>query len=197
VKKVRSSEVARKTTETDVKININIDGSGIYEVSTGIGFFDHMLKLFSKHGLFNLKVIAVGDLYVDAHHTVEDVGIVLGNAMKNALGEKNGIKRYASSFIPMDEALVLCAVDLSGRPYLVFDTSGVTSKACEFDFELAEEFFRAVAFGIGINLHIKVMYGRNMHHILEGMFKAFGKALSLAVEIDSRIDGVMSTKGSL
>ncbi|HPD01026.1 MAG TPA: imidazoleglycerol-phosphate dehydratase HisB [Acetivibrio sp.] len=193
----RKYETSRKTSETDISLSMNIDGTGKGDISTGVGFFDHMLNLFAKHGLFDLKIRAKGDLDVDAHHTVEDVGIVLGQAIKEALGEKKSIKRYGSSFVPMDEALVLAALDLSGRPYLVFDGKLENEKLGNMDTELVEEFFRAVAFNAGINLHIKVFYGSNTHHIIEAMFKAFGRALDEASGMDNRIEGVMSTKGML
>jgi imidazoleglycerol-phosphate dehydratase len=193
----RFNEINRKTNETDVYAGINIDGTGVNNISTGIGFFDHMLQLFSKHGFFDLDVNAKGDLNVDGHHTVEDVGIVLGNVIKDALGDKIGITRYGSFLLPMDETLVLCAVDLSGRPFLLYDVILPASMLGDFDTTLVEEFFRAVAFNAGMNLHIKLMYGKNVHHIIEAMFKAFAKALDMACSLDSRIQGVMSTKGSL
>jgi len=193
----RKSEIKRKTNETDISLSMNIDGTGKGDINTGVGFFDHMFSLFARHGLFDLKVMAKGDLDVDAHHTVEDVGIVLGQAIKEALGDKKSIKRYGSSFVPMDEALALVALDLSGRPYLVFDARFENQKLGNMDTELVEEFFRAVANNAGINLHIKVFYGSNTHHIIEAIFKAFGRALDEASGIDNRIEGVMSTKGML
>ena len=193
----RKSEIKRKTNETDISLSMNIDGTGKGDINTGVGFFDHMLSLFARHGLFDLKVMAKGDLDVDAHHTVEDVGIVLGQAIKEALGDKKSIKRYGSSFVPMDEALALVALDLSGRPYLVFDARFENQKLGNMDTELVEEFFRAVANNAGINLHIKVFYGSNTHHIIEAIFNAFGRALDEASGIDNRIEGVMSTKGML
>ena len=193
----RRAEVERKTNETEITLCLNIDGTGKGEINTGVGFFDHMLNLFVKHGLFDLKLEAKGDLNVDGHHTVEDIGIVLGQALKDAAGEKRSIKRYGASFVPMDEALAMVVLDLSGRPFLVFDARFTGDKAGEMDTELVEEFFRAVAFNAGINLHIKVFYGSNNHHIIEAIFKAFGKALDEATSIDERIDGVMSTKGML
>jgi imidazoleglycerol-phosphate dehydratase len=193
----RFSELNRKTKETDVYVGINIDGTGVNNITTGIGFFDHMLQLLSKHGFFDLDINAKGDLKVDGHHTVEDVGIVLGNVIKNALGDKMGIKRYGSFLLPMDETLVLCAIDLSGRPFIVFDAILPASMLGDFDTELVEEFFRALAFNAGMNLHIKLMYGKNAHHIIEAMFKSFAKALDMACSLDNRIQGVMSTKGSL
>ncbi len=193
----RSAEIIRKTNETDITLFIDIDGTGKNKVKTGIGFFDHMLTLFSKHGLFDLNIEAEGDLYVDAHHTVEDIGIVLGEAIGKALGDKKSIKRYGASYVPMDEALSMVALDLSGRPFLVFETRFPSEKVGEMDTELFEEFFRAVAYNAGINLHIKVFYGCNTHHVVESVFKAFGRALDEATRFDERIEGVMSTKGIL
>lgn len=193
----RKAELTRKTKETNIILKLGIDGTGESEINTGIGFFDHMLDLFTKHGLFNLKIKADGDLNVDAHHTVEDVGIVLGQALKEALGEKKSIKRYGASYVPMDEALSMVAIDLGGRPFLVFEARFTSDKVGEMETELVEEFFRAVAFNAGINLHIKVYYGNNNHHIIESIFKAFARALDEATTIDSRIEGVMSTKGIL
>lgn len=193
----RKVEVKRITGETDIKLFLDMDGAGEGNINTGIGFFDHMLALFTKHGLFNLKVEAKGDLCVDAHHTVEDVGIVLGQAVKKALGEKKSIKRYGTSYVPMDEALAMVSVDLGGRPYLVFDAPFSVEKVGEMDTELVEEFFRAVAFNGDINLHIRVLYGENNHHMIEAIFKAFGRALDEASQFDERIKGVMSTKGTL
>lgn len=193
----REAEITRKTNETDIKLKLALDGSGKSEIDTGIGFFDHMLNLFTKHGLFNLELKAIGDLNVDAHHTVEDVGIVLGQAIKEALGEKKSIKRYGAKYVPMDEALSRVALDLSGRPFLVFEACFTSDKVGEMDTELVEEFFRAVAFNAGINLHIKVLYGTNNHHIIESIFKAFARTLDDATIIDPRIEGVMSTKGVL
>ncbi|NLP14420.1 MAG: imidazoleglycerol-phosphate dehydratase HisB [Clostridium sp.] len=193
----REFEISRKTNETDVSLRMNIDGTGKGDISTGVGFFDHMLNLFARHGIFDLKVRAKGDLEVDAHHTVEDVGIVLGQTIKEALGDKKSIKRYGSSFVPMDEALALVVLDLGGRPYLVFDARFENEKLGNMDTELVEEFFRAVAFNASMNLHIKVFYGSNTHHIVEAIFKAFGRALDEASGIDKRIEDVMSTKGML
>lgn len=193
----RKAQISRKTGETDIKLAINLDGSGKSNIDTGVGFLNHMLELFAKHGLFDLEVGAKGDLHVDAHHTVEDVGIVLGQAIKEALGDKKSIKRYGSCFVPMDESLALVALDLSGRPFLVFDVNLPAEKLGNMETELVEEFFRAVAFNAGMNLHIKLFYGSNTHHIVEAIFKAFGRALDQAVMIDERIEGVMSTKGLL
>lgn len=192
---LRDAEINRKTSETDIYLRFAIDGNGVSKVETGIGFLDHMLTLFSKHGLFDLIIKANGDLNVDAHHTVEDIGIVLGQAIKEALGEKKSIKRYGSAFVPMDESLALVALDIGGRPFLVLDAHFTNDKVGEMDTELFEEFFRAVAFNSGLNLHIKVFYGSNNHHMVEAVFKAFGRALDEASRIDGRIEGVMSTKG--
>lgn len=193
----RKAEIIRKTNETDIKLAVEIDGTGISEINTGIGFLDHMLNLFTKHGLFNLKVNAAGDLNVDGHHTAEDVGIALGLALKDALGNKESIKRYGMSYVPMDEALAMVVLDIGGRPFLVFDADFSTDRVGDMDTELVEEFFRAVAFNSGINIHIKVLYGRNNHHMIEAVFKAFGRAFDEATRLDERIKGVMSTKGTL
>lgn len=193
----RTNCIDRKTKETDIHVLLELDGTGINQISTGVGFLDHMLQLFSQHGFFDLELTAIGDVQVDGHHTVEDVGIVLGTAIRNALGDKKGIKRYGSFLLPMDETLVLCAADLCGRAYLVFDVELPFGKIGEFDIELVEEFFRAVAFNAGMNLHLKLMHGKNTHHIVEALFKAFARALDEATAVDPRIVGVMSTKGSL
>lgn len=193
----RCATVTRKTGETDITITIDLDGSGKTEISTGIGFFDHMLNSFARHGLFDLKVSVKGDLIVDCHHSIEDTGIVLGQAIKEALGNKESIKRFGSCMLPMDESLVLCAIDLSGRPYLVFDASFSSERVGYFDTEMVKEFFYAISYSAGMNLHIKEMYGENNHHIIEAMFKAFAKALDDAVQKDIRIQGLQSTKGAL
>ncbi len=193
----RKAKILRESNETNIEVNINLDGSGNYEGDTGIGFFDHMLNLFAKHGLLDLHVKAVGDLFVDSHHTIEDVGIVIGLAIKEALKGKEGIKRYGTSFVPMDETLATVSLDLSGRAYLVFDAEFTVDKIGGFDTEMVEEFFRAVATNGGITLHARVIYGKNNHHMVEALFKAFGKALSEALTYDKRIKGVLSTKGSL
>lgn len=193
----RKSSIDRKTSETTILLSLNLDGSGKGNFDTGIGFFDHMLNSFARHGFFDLDVKADGDLYVDCHHTIEDTGIVLGQAIKEALGDKRGIKRYGSVILPMDEALVLCAVDLSGRPYLVFDAEFSKDSVGYFDTEMVKEFFHAVSYTAGMNLHIKLLSGSNQHHIIEAMFKAFARALDEAVTVDSRIKEVLSTKGSL
>ncbi len=193
----RSAELSRKTAETDITLRLDIDGRGNSSIDTGIGFLDHMLTLFSKHGLLDLEVKASGDLQVDAHHTVEDVGIVLGQALKQALGDKKAIRRYGTAFVPMDEALAMVSVDIGGRPYLVCNVKYASERVGDMDTELVEEFFRAVSVNAGMNIHINVMYGSNNHHITEAVFKAFGRSLDEAVGFDQRIEGVMSTKGML
>ena len=193
----RKGIVNRKTKETDISMKLELDGRGIAKVDTGIGFFDHMLEGFSKHGFFDLELKVTGDLTVDCHHSIEDTGIVLGNAIRKAVGDKRGIRRYGSCILPMDETLVLCAVDLSGRPYLVFDGTFTTDRVGYMDTEMVKEFFYAVSYSAGMNLHIKVLSGENNHHIIEGMFKAFARALDEATGIDERITGILSTKGSL
>lgn len=193
----RSVFVQRDTKETKIAMNLDIDGSGKSSLNTGIGFFDHMLDGFARHGFFDLNVTVEGDLEVDSHHTIEDTGIVLGTAIKEALKEKEGIRRFGSMVLPMDETLVLCAVDLSGRPYLNFDVDFSVPKVGDMDTEMAREFFYAVSYAAGMNLHIKLLDGKNNHHIMEAVFKAFAKALDEATQIDARIQGVLSTKGSL
>ncbi len=193
----RKTNIYRKTNETEITLDLSLDGSGKSTISTGIGFFDHMLTLMAKHGFMNLTVKATGDLEVDCHHTIEDIGIVLGQCITKALHDKSGIKRYGSATVPMEEALVLCAVDISGRPYLGFDCAFTVERVGTMDTEMVEEFFRAVCLHGGLNLHLKVLAGKNNHHIIEAMFKAFGKALDEATQIDPRIVGVLSTKGTL
>ena len=193
----RNAIVMRKTKETDISITLNLDGDGSGNIETGIGFFDHMLEGFSRHGFFNLDVKVTGDLHVDGHHSVEDTGIVLGNAIKEALGDKAGIRRYGSVILPMDDALALCAIDLCGRPYFAYDCEFPVERVGELDTELVKEFFYAVSYGAGMNLHIKMLNGANAHHMIEAMFKAFGKALDEATSYDERIKGVLSTKGAL
>ena len=193
----RQATIHRKTSETDIELFLCLDGEGNAQVDTGIGFFDHMLKSFAKHGMFDLNLKVTGDLIVDCHHTIEDVGIVLGEAVKKALGDKKSIRRYGDIILPMDEALILCAIDLSGRPYLVFDGSFKSDSVGYFDTQMVKEFFYAISYGAGMNLHIKQMSGENDHHIIEGMFKAFAKALDEATIRDYRIKSVLSTKGSL
>ena len=195
--KSRKALISRKTKETDIKISLNIDGTGKNKVDTGIGFFDHMLTAFSKHGFFDLDCSVKGDLAVDGHHSVEDCGIVLGEAIKKAVGDKAGISRYGYFILPMDEALVLCSIDLCDRPYLGFEYEYKVPMIGELDTELVKEFFYAVSYSAGMNLHIKVLSDGNAHHVTEAMFKAFAKALDMAVSKDSRISGVLSTKGAL
>ena len=193
----RSAEITHRTNETDISVTLNLDGTGISEVSTGIGFFDHMLEGFAKHGFFDLKCSVKGDLQVDGHHTVEDSGIALGQAIARAVGDKKGICRYGYFILPMDDALALCSIDLSGRPYLNFDCTFPTERVGELDTELVREFFYAVSYSAGMNLHIKLFDGINTHHMIEAIFKAFAKALDQAVSFDPRVTGVLSTKGSL
>lgn len=194
---IRTAEIKRQTGETNITANLIIDGTGRSEIATGIGFFDHMLILFAKHGLFDLNVTAIGDLHIDGHHTVEDTGIVLGQTLLKALGDKNGIKRYGTAFVPMDEALVMVSLDISGRPFLAFDVDIPTERIGTFDSELVEEFLRALVVHAGLTLHVRLITGKNAHHIVEGVFKALGRALDEATSQDERIVGVMSTKGSL
>ena len=193
----RVGTYSRKTNETQIDITFNIDGKGKANIDTGIGFFDHMLNNFARHGLFDLDVKVKGDLFVDCHHTIEDTGIALGIAIKRALGDKKSIKRYGSVILPMDESLVLCSLDLSGRPYLNFDAEFTVDKVGEFDTEMVKEFFHAIAYAVGMNLHIKMLESGNNHHMIEGIFKAFSKSLDNATMIDERIEDVLSTKGSL
>lgn len=191
----RNAAISRKTKETDISLELGLDGTGKGNINSGIGFFDHLLENFAKHGLFDLTLTAQGDLIVDSHHTVEDTGIVLGQAIASALGDKQGIRRYGSVILPMDEVLVLCAVDLSGRPYLVYDLDFTTDRIGYMETELIREFFYALSYSAGMNLHIKQLSGGNNHHLAECAFKAFARALSEAVSIDKRINGVLSTKG--
>ncbi len=193
----RISQVQRKTNETDIIMTLNLDGSGKQNISTGIGFFDHMLSGFTRHGFFDLDLDVKGDLEVDCHHTIEDTGIVLGNAIREALGDKKGIKRFGSMILPMDETLVLCAIDLSGRPYFTFDAEFTTDRVGDMDTEMVREFFYAISYSAGMNLHMKVLSGTNNHHIIEALFKAFGKALDDASSYDPRVTDILSTKGSL
>jgi Imidazoleglycerol-phosphate dehydratase len=195
--KQRIATVTRKTKETDITLTLNLDGTGECQCNTGIGFLDHMIDGFARHGLFDVNLSCEGDLYVDSHHTVEDIGIVLGQAIKEAVGEKKGIKRYGSFILPMDETLILCAVDLSGRPYYVSDVEYTADKIGEIDTEMFREFFYAVSYSADMNLHFKKFHGINNHHIAEACFKAFAKALDIAVSRDERIDGIWSTKGTL
>ena len=194
----RTATVTRKTGETDITITINLDGTGESTVNTGIGFFDHMLKSFAKHGYFDLTCIVKGDLEVDCHHTIEYTGIVLGKAIKEAVGDKAGIKRYGSFIMPMDETLVLSAIDLSGRPYLSYDLDLTVPRVGNFDTEMTKEFFYAVSYAAEMNLHIKQISGSNNHHIIEATFKAFANALDIATQYDPRLaGGLLSTKGAL
>lgn len=194
---IRQANITRKTNETDISLKFVLDGFGDSNINTGIGFFDHMLISFAKHGLFNLDIKATGDLIVDCHHTIEDVGIVLGEAIKKSIGDKKTIRRYGDIILPMDEALILCAIDLSGRPYLVFEADFHSDKVGYFDTQMVKEFFYAVSYSAGINLHIRQLSGENDHHIIEGMFKAFAKALDEATIKDARIKSLLSTKGTL
>lgn len=193
----RKATVSRTTGETAITVTINLDGAGTAKIHTGIGFFDHMLDSFSRHGFFDLEVEAKGDLHVDCHHTIEDTGIVLGTAIRQALGEKKAVRRYGSIMLPMDETLVLCALDLSGRPYFVYDVPFQGERIGEFDTQMVKEFFYAISYSCGMNLHMKKLYGENDHHIAEAVFKAFAKALDEASGLDGRISNVLSTKGSL
>jgi len=194
---MRTATCVRKTKETEIKITINLDGTGKTDIHTGIGFFDHMLDGMARHGLFDLNVFVKGDLEVDCHHTVEDTGIVLGNALKEALGDKAGIKRYGHIIIPMDETLALCAIDLSGRPYLKFDADFTVPKLGELDTEMIREFFYAVSYSSMMNIHLKILDGDNNHHMAEALFKSFGKALDMATLEEPRIKEAWTTKGSL
>lgn len=193
----RTSQIERNTKETNISISLNIDGTGTYEIDTTIPFFDHMLSLMSKHGLFDLKIEASGDTEVDFHHTVEDVGICLGMAIKDALKDKKGMKRYGTATVPMDEALATVSLDISARPELVFKVETPKTKIGDFDTELVKEFFKALSNHGGITLHINLHYGSNLHHIIEAIFKAFAQALDQATSIDPRITDILSTKGEL
>lgn len=193
----RIATCMRKTKETDIKLTLNLDGEGKTNIKTGVGFFDHMLDGFARHGLFDLEIEATGDLHVDCHHTVEDVGIVLGQAIAKAVGEKKGIKRYGNFMVPMDETLALCAIDLSGRPYLNFHAEFTAEKLGDCDTDIFREFFYAVSYNAAMNLHLKIIDPGNDHHMAEAMFKAFGKALDMATMTEDRMQDVWSTKGSL
>lgn len=195
--KQRKAKVERKTSEVKVRVDINLDGKGKFQIDTGIPFFNHMLSQFAKHGYFDLKINAIGDIDVDFHHTVEDVGLALGEAVLKALGDKKGITRFGEAVVPFDETLATASVDLSGRPYLVFRVDVPKSKAGEFDLELGEEFFKSLSNTLMCNLHIELKYGDNLHHIIEAIFKAVGRALDKASQIDSRSNEVPSTKGML
>ena len=193
----RTATVNRNTKETKIEVSIDLDGSGKSDLQTKIGFFDHMLDGFARHGLFDLKVRCDGDIDVDCHHSIEDTGIVLGTAIKEAVGDKKGIRRFGSCILPMDETLVLCAVDLSGRPYLQFDAEFTADRVGDMDTEMVKEFFYAISYGAGMNLHIRKLSGSNAHHIIEGAYKSFAKALDQATKMEPRIKDVLSTKGSL
>ncbi len=193
----RTANIERNTKETQIKLSIDLDGTGKSQINTGVGFFDHMLEGFSKHGFFDLQLQVNGDLNVDGHHTVEDTGIVLGEAIKNAIGDKKGIKRFGYFILPMDDALVLCSIDLSGRPYFNFECDFPTEMTGDFDNQLVKEFFYALSYSGMMNIHIKQLSGNNSHHIAEAIFKAFAKALDEALTYDPRITDVLSTKGTL
>ncbi len=193
----RKATLERVTKETQIRLSLALDGKGAAKICTSVPFLDHMLDLFARHGLFNLEIEAKGDIDIDFHHTVEDIGIVLGEAFRQALGDKKGIRRYGQATVPMDEALANVTVDLSGRPYLVYNVELPKVKIGEFDVELAREFFQALTNNLGANIHINVLYGGNVHHILEACFKALARAFDQATQLDPRIEGVMSTKGKL
>lgn len=193
----RKAVIKRKTNETDISLSLDLDGSGKARIHTGIGFFDHMLNSFARHGFFDLEVNVAGDLEVDTHHTVEDTGIVLGSAIREAVGDKKGISRYGSQILPMDEALVLCALDLCGRPYFVYDLCLDKERVGGLETETVREFFYAISYAGEMNLHMRQLGGENNHHIIEGSFKAFGRALDLATRYDGRFTDVLSTKGTL
>ncbi len=193
----RTAVVKRKTSETEIEMDLNLDGEGKYDLSTTIPFLDHMLAQLAKHGLFDLKIKAKGDVEIDFHHTVEDVGIVLGEAFKKALKDKKGIRRFGSAYTPLDEALALVVVDIAGRPYFVYDVDLPKEKVGEFDVELVEDFFQAFANNCGATLHVRMISGNNLHHIVEAIFKAFAKAMDQGTSIDKRIKDIPSTKGAL
>ena len=193
----RQAEIARETAETRIRLRLNLDGTGLADINTGVGFLDHMLELFAKHGFFDLEVEATGDLHVDAHHTTEDVGICLGAALQKAVQDKTGMQRFGSFTVPMYESLAKVDLDVCGRPYLHYETPLTQGKVGDFDIELAEEFFHGFVNHSGTTLHINVPYGTNQHHIIESIFKAVAKALDVATRLDTRITGVLSTKGSL
>ena len=193
----RTAAVQRHTTETQIEMTLNLDGTGQASVETGIGFFDHMLNLWTRHGLFDLSLTARGDLAVDCHHTVEDTGIVLGQTLLKALGDKSGIRRYGTAFVPMDEALIMISLDLSGRAFLAWDVILPNRQVGQFDSEMTEEFLRAFCQQAGVTMHVRMLAGKNAHHIIEGIFKALGRALDEATRRDERISGVLSTKGTL
>lgn len=194
---IRKGKINRATAETEIKLTVNLDGQGKYNLETGVPFLDHMLALWTKHGFFDLDIKAQGDIMVDDHHSVEDIGICLGQALATALGEKQGINRYGTSFVPMDEALAMVSLDISGRAFLAMDAAMPSPKVGDFDTELVEEFLRAFAYNAGITLHVRLLAGKNTHHIIEAIFKALGRALREAVTVDAQIKGVLSTKGKL
>ena len=195
---MRQAQIQRITNETNINVSINLDGEGVTNINSGIGFFDHMLNLFAVHGRFDLDVECEGDIEVDGHHSIEDIGIALGTAIKNALGDKRGINRYGTFYLPMDEALAFVSLDISGRPYLVYYGGEMSPMIGGYDTELTEEFLRALAFNAGITLHVKIIYGKNSHHKVEAIFKALGHALRIAVESDPRMKNkIPSTKGEL
>ena len=193
----RKSKISRTTTETDINVKLNLDGKGGYILETGVPFLDHMLALWARHGMFDLDIAAQGDTGIDDHHTVEDIGICLGQAIREALGDKAGIRRYGTAFAPMDEALAMVVVDISGRAFLAFDVAMPAQKVGDFDTELVEEFLRAVANHADITLHVRLLQGKNTHHVIEAVFKGLGRAIKEAVSVDERIEGIMSTKGQL
>ena len=194
---MRKADLKRKTKETDISVTVNLDGTGSSSISTGIGFLDHMLDLFAKHGMFDLTVKCKGDLHVDDHHTTEDVGIAMAKAFTQALGEKKGIARYGTAYVPMDEALARCVLDLSGRSALVFNAEFNRKKVGDLSTEMIEHFFQSFAENLKANIHIEVLYGKNTHHKIEAIFKAFARAMRQACEMDPRVKGVLSTKGTL
>ena len=194
---MRKAVITRNTNETQIGITLDLDGTGTYDIHTGVGFFDHMLSGFARHGFFDLTVSVQGDLEVDDHHTIEDTGIALGTAIREALGDKKGIRRYGSSLLPMDETLAMCAIDLSGRPYFAFDADFVTERCGDMGTQMVREFFYAVSYSAGMNLHMKILDGINDHHKAEALFKAFARALDEACGTDPRVGGILSTKGSL
>jgi imidazoleglycerol-phosphate dehydratase len=193
----RTAEIARKTRETDIRLSLDLDGSGRPEIKTGVGFLDHMLELLAKHASFDLSVTCAGDLHIDAHHTTEDVGLCLGQAIDTSLGDRSGIRRYGHCVLPMDESLVTCAIDLGGRPYFAWNASMPAAKIGDFDSELVAEFWRAVAVQARMNLHVLLHYGENTHHVSEAIFKGLARSLRVASERDPRVEGVPSTKGAL
>ena len=196
--KMRKAKIKRETRETQIEVSINLDGNGSYNIDTSVGFLNHMIETFSKHSLIDIDLLASGDIHIDYHHLVEDTGITLGLAVKQALGDKKGIYRFGSAIVPMDEALSLCAIDISGRPLLIYDDLGYKGKIGKFDFELMEELFKGFTLASGMTVHLKAMSGRNLHHIAESLTKAFAQALRKAVEIDPRRkDEIPSTKGKL